>query len=257
MSDDAYDHGSLLVLQHDELVHLGALAASLQGRDRRRPHRVVRVDRDGVPALAGDVRGVLVLGGFGSVVGDDGLPTLDAELALLREAVDREVPVLGICLGAQLLGRALGGRVERREVPEIALPSLRRTDAASDDPVFAGWPDGAQVVLTHEDEVVALPVGATPMLTGSDGVPAWTAADGRVHAVQFHPEADADVVDGWLQDPSDAAMFERAGVDPGTFVADLRERERFVTAAGVSLVLRWVDAVVGADDPTPRKHARR
>ncbi len=255
MSDE-YDYGSLLVLQHGELVHLGALAPSLEGRDARRPHRVVRLDLDGVPELADDVRGVLVLGGFQSVLDRDTIDFMPAELDLLRAAVDRELPVLGICLGAQLLATALGGRVERRDEPEVVLPGLTRTAAAADDDVFAGWPDGAQVVLTHEDQVVELPEDGTPMLTGSDGIPGWTAAEGRVHAVQFHPEADGDLVQGWLTQDSTRAMFAQAGVDPEAFLTDLRARERFLVAAGVSLVMRWVDAVVGAGDPTPRKHAR-
>ncbi len=252
-SDDAYDYGTLLVLQHGELCHLGALEASLAGRAHRRPYRAVRLDLDGVPELTDDVRGVLVLGGFQSVRDRESIDFMPAELDLLRDAVDREVPVFGICLGAQLLATAMGGEVERREVAEIGLPAMTRTEAAADDDVFVGWPDTAQVMMSHEDQVVRLPDGAVPMLTGSDGTPAWTAAEGRVHAVQFHPEADGDVVEGWMTTEADRAMYAEAGVDRDEFLADLRARERFVVAAGVGLVIRWVDQIVGAGDPTPRK----
>ena len=77
-----------------------------------------------------------------------------------------------------------------------------------------------------------------------------------MHAVQFHPEADGDLVQGWLTQSSTQEMFAAADVDAEVFLADLRARERFLVAAGVSLVIRWVDAVVGADDPTPRRPRR-
>lgn len=255
MSDE-HDHGRLLVLQHGDLVHLGALAPTLDGRAGRRPHVIARPDRDGVPALADDVRGVLVLGGFQSAVEAHRAPFVADELALLRTAVERGVPVLGICLGAQLAAAALGGEVVRRDVPEIGLPPLARTEAAGEDEVFAGWPDGSRVVLVHEDEVARLPDGAVPMLAGTEGTPAWSAADGRVHAVQFHPEADAALVEGWLTTDSTRAMFATSGVDPDGYLDDVRRRERFLVGTGVSLVGRWLDGVVGADDPTPRRRPR-
>lgn len=255
MSDE-HDYGRLLVLQHGDLVHLGALAPSLDGRAGRRPYDLARPDRERVPELTDDVRGVLILGGFQSAVAEHRAGFVEDELALVRAAVEREVPVLGICLGAQLAAAALGGEVVRREVPEIGLPPLVRTEAATGDEVFAGWPDGSRVVLAHEDEVTRLPDGARPMLAGSEGTPAWTAADGLVHAVQFHPEADAALVEGWLTTDGTRAMFATAGVDPVGYLDDVRRRERFLVGVGVSLVGRWLDGVVGADDPTPRRRPR-
>lgn len=257
MSDEGYDYGELVVLQHGDHVGPGHLTGLLDERAQRRPWRVVRLGQDELlPRLDGDARGLLVLGGKQSTIDVDAHVWMGPEIDLIASAVEAEIPVFGICLGAQLLARALGGEVTRRATPEIAIVALERTDEADDDEVFAGWPDGASMVFVHEDEVSRLPAGATRMLSGSDGTPAWRAPDGRSYAVQSHPEATPDQVAIWLESEAGRAKCEAAGVDPAAFVDDVRRRERFLRANGLALVNRWIDAVVGAADPSPRKHRR-
>lgn len=257
MSDEAYDYGELVVLQHGELTGPGNLEPLLDERARRRPWRRIRLGQDELlPRLGPSTRGLLVLGGFQGVPEAEEHPWMGPEIDLIAAAVEDGIPVFGICLGAQLLATALGGKVERRAVPEIDLPALSRTAGAADDTVFAGWPDGAQVLLMHEDEVVRLPDGAVPMLEGSEGIPAWRAPDGHSYGVQFHPESTPDQLASWLRTESGARECEEAGVDPEAFLQDVRRHERFLRANGTALVNRWVDAVVGAEDPSPRKHRR-
>jgi GMP synthase (glutamine-hydrolysing) len=183
-------------------------------------------------------------------------PWIAAELETLREVQAREIAIFGVCLGGQLLAAGLGGEVTARDRPEIGYLPLERTTAAYEDPVFAGWPDGATALFLHDDEVVTLPEGAVPMLAGSDGVAAWRAPGGRSYGVQFHPEVDAEQVAAWAEDPANQARFERAGVGREAFIAEARRRDRFHRAAGLALVGRWIDAVVGADDPDPRRSRR-
>lgn len=257
MSDETYDYGELVVLQHGELTGPGHLTTLLDERAQRRPWRRVRLGQDELlPRLEEGARGLLVLGGLQSVTEADQHVWMGPEIDLIAAAVEDGIPVFGICLGAQLLATALGGEVSRRSTPEVALAPLERTEAAGDDEVFAGWPDGAQVVLIHEDEVSDLPQGAVPMLEGSDGVPAWRAPDGHSYGVQFHPEATADQVASWVQSEAGREKWGAAGVDPDAFAEDARRRERFLRANGVALVNRWIDGVVGASDPSPRKHRR-
>ena len=243
MADEATD-GELLVLQHDAVTGPGTLTAVLEGRRTTRPWRLVDVAADGIPALDEGTPGILVLGAPRSVVEPDTIPWLDDELDLLRAAVDAEVPVFGICLGAQLLAIALGGEVTRREVPEVGFLPLERTLGAHDDEIFAGWPDGARALLLHEDEVTRLPDGAVEMLHGGDGHPAWLTADGRSYGVQLHPEVDADTLETWLARDDFQAILAAAGVEVDAFVEEARRRDRFTRAAGVSLVGRWIDGVV-------------
>lgn len=223
---------SLLVVHHDELVGLEALAEPLAARELE----VVEVDAttDDLPDPA-DHDGVLVLGGRMSVAGD-----LEAwaeeELDFLRAADRAEVPVFGICLGAQLLALAHGGRVAPREVSEAAIVALHRTAVGRDDDVAAGWPDGAPAVAHHHDEVTVLPEGAEQLLLGSDGPTMWRLR--TAHAVQVHPEAGVAALEAW----HDARDDEPTDADQA-LLATARASEPFIRAAGVSLVLRWVDGL--------------
>lgn len=255
MADDQHG-GELLVLQHHDLTGPDELVPTLDGRAGFRPWRTARPDRDGVPPLTEDVRGVLCLGGPMGVADRQASPWIDDELELLRDAIDREIPVFGICLGAQLLATALGGEVARRDRPEIGVFPLDRTPDGAEDGIFAGWPDGGQVLLSHQDEVTTLPDGAEAMLEGSAGIPAWRAGDGRSYGVQFHPETGPELLASWTTHPDLAEMYRAAGVDTDELVADVRRRAAFLRATGVALVGRWLDGVVGAGDPPPRRRGR-
>jgi GMP synthase (glutamine-hydrolysing) len=252
VADDAYDYGELLVLQHGELTGPSALVPTLDGRAGRRPWHTVHLDRgEALPEPDERRRGVVVLGGFMGVGDQAELPWLTDEIAWLAAEHERGTPILGICLGAQLLGTALGGAVRTREVPEVGVFALDRTEAGREDEIAAGWPDGGHVLLMHDDEVHELPPGAVPLLTGNDGTPMWRVGT-TTYAVQFHPEASADTLAAWVERPKGAASTRAAGLEPEEFVADVRRREAHLHAAGLSLVGRFLDAVVGADDPTPR-----
>ncbi|MBW3562859.1 MAG: type 1 glutamine amidotransferase [Actinobacteria bacterium] len=254
--EDAYDYGELLIVQHASHTGPAGLTQVLDARADQRPWRLVDLGADAPFPGLDEARGILVLGGPMGVTDTDEHPWLSEEIAVLRDARDRGIPVFGICLGAQLLGDALGGTVAPRDVPEIGFLPLMRTEAAQDDPVFAGWADGSAAAFLHADEVVQLPDGAEPMLAGSDGVPAWRAADGRSYAVQFHPEVDAAQLAVWADRDSNRDRFEAAGVDPDAFAAEAQRRDAHLRAAGLSLVGRWLDQVIGADDPDPKRGRR-
>lgn len=253
--EDGFDYGELLVVQHAGHTGPSALTRVLDARDER-PWRLVDLGAGAAFPALDDARGILVLGGPMGVADTDEHPWIDDEIEVLREARDRSIPVFGICLGVQLLGTALGGAVSRRDVPEIGFLPLTRTEAAQDDPVFAGWPDGAATAFLHADEVVELPAGAEPMLDGSDGVAAWRAEDGVSYGVQFHPEVDAAQLATWADRGDNRSRFEAAGVEPDAFAAEARRRDPFLKAVGLSLVGRWLDQVVGADDPDPARGRR-
>ncbi|MFI1658650.1 type 1 glutamine amidotransferase [Streptomyces sp. NPDC020472] len=155
-----------------------------------------------------------------------------------------EVPLLGICLGGQIVAHALGGSVSRRpRGPEVGAVPLRRLPAAGGDPVLGGVPEGAPAVQWPGDEVDRLPAGAVPLLTGDDcpyqafrvGDAAW--------AVQFHPEVGAEAVALWAA--ADGERLRSAGVDPGTAMAAVREAELELRAVWGAVSEAW-GAVVRA-----------
>lgn len=258
MTDEEYDYGELLVVQHADHAGPSGLTSMLDGRAVRRPWWTVRPDRgEDLPGALDRVRGVLVLGGPVGVGDREELGWLDTEIRWLADVVDRDVPVFGICLGHQLLAAALGGEVRPRARPEIGFLPITRTEAGQEDEVFAGWPDRSVTLVIHDDEVVRLPDGAALMATGTDGITAFRAADGRSYGVQFHPETSAELLADWCAREGNRARFERAGVDPDGMADEGRRREPFLRAVGLALVGRWIDGVVGADDPKPRRRPRK
>jgi GMP synthase (glutamine-hydrolysing) len=198
-----------------------------------------------LPAALDEVAGVVVMGGPMSVTRRDDHAWMGGELAFLRRAVDGELPVLGICLGAQLLGVALGGEVAARRTPRAAFTAFRRTAAGTTDEVTAGWPDGAAALLFHEDEVVRYPDGAQPLLTGPEGeVAAWGV--GSALAIQAHPEVTPDQLAGWLEDATLADLASRAGFDAVALLDEATRRERFSVPLGRALIGRFLDGPVRA-----------
>jgi GMP synthase (glutamine-hydrolysing) len=234
----------VVVIEHTRGAGVSAFAEVLDGRAASiAPWRVVDVPGgDQLPGTLDDVAGILVMGGTMSAVDPAAHAWMGPELELLRRAVDAEVPVLGVCLGAQLLAQAHGGEVAQREVPEIAYLPLDRTDEGRRDAVVQGWPDGAATLFLHEDEVTRLPEGAEVLMRGSDGVPAWRL--GSAVAVQFHPEVTPDQLATWVGRGLLTDLFERAGVDGDALLAEAERRGTVAVPQGRALVGRWLDGPV-------------
>lgn len=165
---------------------------------------------DPAPTLppVGDLAGVVVMGGPQDADDDRGHPGLAAERRLLAEAVERDVPVLGICLGMQLLGLALGARLLRRHGTEVGFAPV---DVVAPDPLLA--PAGARPTVLHwHDDAVDLPDGAT-LLASTPTTPVQAFRIGSAVGLQFHVEVEPTVLDLWLETPVMVANLDRAQVD--------------------------------------------
>jgi GMP synthase (glutamine-hydrolysing) len=162
--------------------------------------RYVR-EGDALPADLSGHDGLLVMGGpQASMDGDDVNPELVGVWELLRQAIAADVPTLGVCLGAQLLAQAGGGRTRTgSEGPEVGAQLVAKRDAADADPLFAPLPLSPDVIEWHHDEISELPAGAT--LLASSPVYAHQAFRvGRsVYGVQFHIETTPQMVRAWAE----------------------------------------------------------
>jgi len=192
-----------------------------------------RPDRGEAPPDVADA--VMVFGGAMDTV--DPLPWLAPEKAYLSDVVERGTPVLGVCLGAQLLAEAAGGSVRRARLPEIGWVEVAVD--AGDDPVFGGLPDRLTAFGWHSFE--AVPPGQGLALASSEtslqafrlnGTPQW--------GIQFHAEVSAADMRSWIEnfhtDP------DAAGMDPGALLAESEPRLDAWNEFGRALCSRFLAA---------------
>ena len=166
-----------------------------------------------LPEDLADVDALVVMGGPQQAYDDDSAPWLRATKDLLRLAVRTDVPTLGVCLGAQLLAEATGGRVALGEDGiEAGARLVAKRDAAWEDPLLADIPFTPTVVQWHEDVVVDLPPGAV-LLASSSKYPHQAFRVGtRAWGLQFHIETSPDMVRSWGRDYG--ARVVESGRDP-------------------------------------------
>jgi GMP synthase-like glutamine amidotransferase len=142
---------------------------------------------------------VVIMGGPMSA--NDELEYLRAEEGIIRRAVEDQKPLLGVCLGAQLMAKALGGRVYPNPVKEIGWMEVELTAAAGDDALFTGLPNKISVLQWH-GETFDLPAGAV-LLASSPVCRQQAFRFGRnAWGLQFHIETTADMLNRWVSEPA-------------------------------------------------------
>jgi GMP synthase (glutamine-hydrolysing) len=158
---------------------------------------------------------VIVLGGAMHPDEDERHGWLTAELRWLEGLLDRGTPLLGICLGSQLVARAAGAEVFRSSESEVGWFPVERTAAAADDPVAGALPERFDAFEWHH-YTHSLPAGAVELARSRVCTQVFRLGD--AWGVQFHPEVRAEQVEEWLaEDPEDVS-------DPDAFLASTRSR---------------------------------
>lgn len=235
----------IVIVQHEAGVSAGHFAAWLAARSL--PHAVVDVHLgDRVPRSAASYAGLCSLGGNMSV--NDPLPWVADEIALMRDAVERGVPIIGHCLGGQLLAKALGADVTRNRYKEMGWLPVDVVDAALVDEWFGAASTG-ELFHWHGD-AFALPAGARRLLSSplSPNQAYVVERHGVEHlGMQFHIEMTPELVTEWAGDPGAAGEVEEErartggpGVQsPAEMCVDLERRTAAMKTLAWRLYDRW------------------
>jgi GMP synthase (glutamine-hydrolysing) len=200
----------LMVFQHVAAEPLGTLHARIRARGHRIRFHNFHRQPDAQPNLD-RYHGLIVLGGPMNVMDSHRYPHLLTELRAIEQALRQDKPVLGICLGAQLLAHVLGAPVRRHDRHEIGWYDLETTAPAREDVVLGHLGERAPVFQWHGC-TFDLPQGAVQLARTSTCEQQAFRYGRGAYGFQFHLEADAALIDRWLQIPTYRAELEAAAL---------------------------------------------
>ncbi|GAB3565576.1 type 1 glutamine amidotransferase [Spelaeicoccus albus] len=231
----------VLVVEHETNAGIGLVGERLDAAGVT----VVTVGPErgkAVPHSAEDFNGVIVLGGLPGPADDDEAPWLPDVRALIAWCLESETPLLGSCLGAQMLAYVAGGTVAGvRNGPEVGVCSVDFMPAARQDAVLESLPAEACAVQWHWLEIIDLPGDA--VLLGSSGkCPNQAFRIGPcAWGVQFHLEALAPTVAAWAR--SDRDDLRDLGLTSSGVIDDARRKEPLLRETWATVADRWIDVV--------------
>jgi GMP synthase (glutamine-hydrolysing) len=197
--------GEVLVFQHDPFEDLGFFSEVLekQGSD----YRVVRLFHGETPTEEwAQVAALIVLGGPMNVDEEENFPFLRWEKRIIRAAIDEAVPVLGICLGAQLIAATLGTAVFHGPVKEIGWSPISITPHGQVDSLLGYLPESATVFQWHSDGF-ELPAGAIRLASSAHYSTQAFRLGKTIYGLQFHLEVTPRMIERWLDERSKDLAF--------------------------------------------------
>ena len=199
------------------------------------------------------IAALIPLGGSMGALDDHDAPWLPVERALIRDAVASDLPVLGICLGAQLLAVSLDGEIGRATEPEIGLHSI--AIARSEDRIFGPLSESTpKTIQWHQDVVSRLPTGATSLATSSQCANQVFRVGGIHYGLQFHPEADPTIVRMWEKKGDEA--YQRSSRREG-IVDEVLAEMLDLEILWKPVIQRWAKMVFAHLETRPKQRAQR
>ncbi len=171
------------------------------------------------------------------------------EKALLRDLLEREVPLLGLCLGGQLVADAAGAKPRRAVRPEIGWHQVELTPEGTDDPLLGPLAPGFEAFQWHSYEF-PLPSGAVP-LARSEVCLQGARVGERAWALQFHPEVSRADALHWVEDYEADPDAVRIGIDPAVLGPETEGKIDAFNQLGRDLCLRWLVSQVGPERSRP------
>lgn len=205
-------------------------------------HELVEWDAyEGTPAPELNGYGaVMVLGGAMNVDDEEKHPWLRGEKRLIGELAESGTPMIGSCLGAQLVAEVLGGSAARASHPEIGWHDVEMTPDAADDPVFSALPPRFEAFQWHSYAAIP-PQGAATLALSPVSVQAYRIGD-RIWGAQFHAEVAESDAEIWIRDPASYPEALRDEYDPDAMLAEMRRKIGSWNEVGRGISSRFLEA---------------
>ena len=227
------------VLQHIECENLGTIAHSLQSAGTSAQH-IRTFEGQSVPKEMGDAAGLIVMGGPMGVSEQDRHPFLRQEIGLIDQALREEKPVLGICLGSQLLAAALGARVTKGKKKEIGWHGETLTEAVKRDPLWMGVEPSFTAYHWHGD-IFELPPGAVS-LASSELTKCQAFRYGHhAYGFLFHMEITEGMIKDMVKTFTDE--LQEIGLDGREIIKGAKDHLPRLQRVGELVFQRWAGLV--------------
>ena len=209
----------IIVLQHSDINRPGRLGMTL--RDHAFEQEIIRLDLgESLPPDFDDVDGVVSLGGPQQL--DEKHAWIQGELDFLKEAHERSLPVIGVCLGAQLVAKALGGEVGAADEAEIGFTDVTVNARSHTETMLAGISWAAPQFQRHSYEVKELPAGAHLLASSSRCKVQAFSAGMRTFGFQYHFEAGREIIADLTRDAK--TELHRMGLTTEEFAQDMETK---------------------------------
>lgn len=225
----------ILVIQHDREDPAGVVGERIAARGATLVP-ALPPEGDTFPDGPEGFDGLVLMGGPMCAADDAGYPYYPRLHRMVRRFHDAARPILGICLGSQIIARSFGKPVYRNKVTEIGFCNVRLTEAGRSDPMFAGFGDAVRPMQWHED-TFDMPDEAVRLAENDDCANQAYRIGRSTYAFQFHPEVDRGMVRTWSKSAkADADLIARLEAEMESHLA---AAERLGRALGD----RWFDLV--------------
>jgi GMP synthase-like glutamine amidotransferase len=187
---------SVLIIKHIEIEGPGLIESCLsQGKI---PYKILNLKPGAHLPNLHDFTYIVLLGGPMNVYEEDRYPFLREEDLFIKEAIQRGKTILGICLGSQLIAKALGAKVSKAPLKEIGWYEVSLTEVGTEDPLFSKFPSIFPVFQWHED-TFEIPKAGKLIATASS-IPHQAFRYGeKVYGLQFHLEVTVEMIKEWLK----------------------------------------------------------
>jgi GMP synthase-like glutamine amidotransferase len=195
----------VIVIMHVESEGPGSLGTYLEsvGAEALTVHLYTG---DRLPSEFSGFDAVVSLGGPMNVYEEDQYPFLKAETGFLKQAVEADVPVVGICLGAQMIAKAVGAPVVKSPNKEVGWGSVTLTDRGRDDTLFKGLPSVLEVLQWHGD-MFHIPAEGL-LLASSQDCPHQAFRYRNALGLQFHLEVTEKILSDWFGDSQEIKLYD-------------------------------------------------